>query len=519
MLKIEISDTGEVSVGNTPRTMREQKGNSLLDLPESYVVIDIEATGLDPRFDEIIELAGIKYADNVEIDRFQSLVKAEVSDFITELTGITNDMLRDAPEINDVLPRFLSFVGDSVVVGHSVNFDINFIYDNAEYLNLTSFSNDFIDTLRLSRRLYKGLPNHKLSTLCNSLGVPQPIEHRALEDCQRTNSCYQAMKQYIERTGVSLRAPWEGYSALAKTISAKSEFFNTDGPIFQKAFVFTGTLERMTRQEAMQAVADCGGICQDGVTKKTDYLVLGNNDYCASIKGGKSSKQKKAEKMQLEGFEIQIISENVFYDMLQDSVLPPDIEDSNIPREKIVKADQMTLFDGPISTEEEIHAVLEPALHQVLDDNNILPHHLSFSRKKEYSSCVYKASKANADDDIRGGIIYRVRMRGENCYLAVKRRYSPWIPSQVSTKETPDGYVKIFIRSAEEAKVLSPLLAKILSETIECTPKEFDCCSRFEECSSAKKCIHPDPEFSLNCSYKFKLKQGKIFFGANRNAD
>lgn len=90
---------------------------------------------------------------------------------------------------------------------------------------------------------------------------------------------------------------------------------NENSPLFDKVFVFTGTLERMTRKEAMQLVVDHGGQCGDGVNKKTNYLVLGNNDYCTTIKDGKSTKQKKAEQFKLSGADTEIISENVFYDM------------------------------------------------------------------------------------------------------------------------------------------------------------------------------------------------------------
>jgi DNA polymerase-3 subunit epsilon len=72
----------------------------------------------------------------------------------------------------------------------------------------------------------------------------------------------------------------------------------------------------MTRKEAMQLVVDLGGICGDSVTKKTNYLILGNNDFCTSIKDGKSAKQKKAESLALSGNDIKIISENVFYDLV-----------------------------------------------------------------------------------------------------------------------------------------------------------------------------------------------------------
>jgi DNA polymerase-3 subunit epsilon len=83
-------------------------------------------------------------------------------------------------------------------------------------------------------------------------------------------------------------------------------------------FVFTGTLERMPRKEAMQYVVDAGGVCADNVTKKTNYLVLGIIDYCVTIKDGKSTKQKKAEHLKLSGSDIETISENVFYEMLSE---------------------------------------------------------------------------------------------------------------------------------------------------------------------------------------------------------
>ena len=113
---------------------RTNKGQSLIAFIDDYVAVDLETTGLDPRFDAIIEIAAVKVAGGKPVDSFATLVKPpfEVDEFITELTGITNDMLAHAPAIEAVLPSFLEFVGDGVVVGHNVNFDINFLYDEAQ---------------------------------------------------------------------------------------------------------------------------------------------------------------------------------------------------------------------------------------------------------------------------------------------------------------------------------------------------------------------------------------------------
>ena len=90
----------------------------------------------------------------------------------------------------------------------------------------------------------------------------------------------------------------------ASDIVRKPRSVRTDSPLYGRVVVFTGALEKMTRKEAMQLVADLGGINADSVTKKTNFLVLGNNDLCSSIKDGKSSKHKKAEKYILGGADL-----------------------------------------------------------------------------------------------------------------------------------------------------------------------------------------------------------------------
>lgn len=299
-------------------TKRTHKGKSLLLFPEDYTVVDIETTGFDPMFDEIIEVAGIKYRGRNEVGRFQSLVKPDdgIPDYITALTGITNEMVADAPGIEDVLPRFLEFIGEDIVVGHNVHFDVNFIYDYAEDFELKPFSNDLVDTLRLSRRLYPELQSHKLSALAAHFGVEPDGEHRALADCVTTQKCLSAMDAYAAQNGGIPESAEDLYRKLSKTIVAETSDFDPDSLIYGRTFAFTGKLERMTRKEAMQAVVNAGGHCTDGVVAETNYLVLGNNDYCKAIKDGKSAKQKKAEKMKLNGAHIESISESVFCDML-----------------------------------------------------------------------------------------------------------------------------------------------------------------------------------------------------------
>lgn len=185
--------------------------------------------------------------------------------------------------------------------------------------------NDYVDTLRLARKVFPNLKNHKLQTLIREFGIPVSSSHRAEEDARNTAKCYEHIYQYIADNKMwDLITTGNGYkrSVRAIDISGDPAQVREDSPLYGKTVVFTGVLERMSRKEAMQIVADYGGINGDTVTKKTNFLVLGNNEINATIKDGKSSKQKKAERYILDGADLAIISENVFYDMLEEKTEP-----------------------------------------------------------------------------------------------------------------------------------------------------------------------------------------------------
>lgn len=335
--KINISETEQLSFSSieiNPMSSnnhydtsneRVNKGESIIDFPKDYVVIDLETTGLMPDFDEIIEIAALKVQDGKVTDKFQQLVKPdnEIGSFIEKLTGITNEMLESAPKINEVLPLFDKFVDDSTVVGHNVNFDVNFLYDN--YMNVLEkpFSNNFIDTMRISRKIYPELSHHRLKDIVQHLSIKENGYHRALQDCEYTYKCYQSMENTVIQDFNGIQAfqalfRKNGKLDLTKIVTDKTDFDETN-PLYKKVCVFTGTLEKYTRQQAAQIVVNLGGICGNTVSKKTDYLILGNNDYCSTIKNGKSSKQKKAEEYKLKGQDIEIIPESVFYDMISEN--------------------------------------------------------------------------------------------------------------------------------------------------------------------------------------------------------
>jgi len=512
----EIKDDGTISFvySSSPKANRENKGKSLLTAVENFVSIDIETTGLSPAFDEIIELGAAKYRNGILTDTFSSLVNPNmlIDEFITQMTGITNEMLMKAPTLEEVLPKYIEFLGQDILVGHNVNFDINFIYDACENLNLSPFGNDFIDTMRLARRMYKELNNHKLDTLIAHFGITQRTLHRSLGDCELTAKCYQKMLEDIDRFEEAVKTTHgsrcrEKYSL--KDLVATEGQKNPDSPLYGKVCVFTGALENFTRKEAAQLVVNIGGVCADNITKKTNFLILGNNDYCKSIKDGKSGKQKKAEKLIADGADLLIIPESVFLDILQ-----MDCEESS-PKEKL-NEEVVTTEHTATSFEEMEHkafSLIAPTLKNLLEKDNLSPDSLYFKKSKsikaQYSS-VYLFNESN--------LFCRISFRGNRGYFSVSSRCESLIPENVEyQKQNSDSnYIRIWIDSPDAIIKHLDLLERLLEMLVDAYPADFGCCSRYETCSDAKRCIHPDPEMAIRCSYRKNLKKGKIFYGKNK---
>lgn len=300
---------------------RPGKGRSILGLFDRYVALDLETTGLDPVLDEIIEVCAIRYEKGAPVDRFETLVKPEdeIDEFITELTGITNEMVAGAPTFGEVAKRFLKFVGNDIIVGHNISFDIAFLYDALEEYEGVVFGNDYVDTMRMSRRLFPEEKHHRLEDLRERLLSGGKVEHRASSDAECAAACYEALKNVVHERGIDSLAKTPRKVVHAADITTERVDIPTDTPIFGRVFVFTGTLNGCTRKDAMQMVVDRGGICGDGVTVKTNFLVLGAQDYVKVGETGKSSKQRKAEKLQLGGQDIQVISESVFLSMIAEA--------------------------------------------------------------------------------------------------------------------------------------------------------------------------------------------------------
>ncbi|MBM4763930.1 PolC-type DNA polymerase III [Bacillus sp. B15-48] len=155
---------------------------------DTFVVFDVETTGLSAVYDTIIELAAVKIRNGEVIDRFESFANPHhrLSATIVELTGITDEMVENAPEVDDVLRKFYEWIGDSILVAHNASFDMGFLNTGYKKIGLGKLPNPVIDTLELGRFLYPDMKNHRLNTLAKKLDVELTQHHRAIYDAEAT---------------------------------------------------------------------------------------------------------------------------------------------------------------------------------------------------------------------------------------------------------------------------------------------------------------------------------------------
>lgn len=161
---------------------------------KTLCALDLETTGLDPERDAVIEIGVVRFrGDRVE-DEFQTLVNPgrPLTQFITELTGITDAMLANAPRIQDVLPELERFVGDTPVLGHNISFDMSFLQRRG-----LLGSNQTLDTYDLASVVLPAAGRYGLSSLASQLGVPVATSHRALDDADTTRQVLLQLQQRV----------------------------------------------------------------------------------------------------------------------------------------------------------------------------------------------------------------------------------------------------------------------------------------------------------------------------------
>lgn len=298
----------------------------IVNFPRDYVILDLETTGFSAQKHEIIEIGAIRIRENKPVDEFHSYVRplGEIPRKIKSLTGITSDTVRDAPDIAQVAPEFVSFLGDeNFILGYNIGFDMEFLFQYFQSLSFVSF----FDVFPIAEAAFPSLPNHQLDTFRQALGLGS-IAHSALGDCQCTWELLQrclspeegdeilTISENLLHTQQKKRIyPRKLFSP--KDIVPTSGNISSNHVLYGKSIVFTGDLS-ISRTEAAQMAVNVGALVKTSISRKTDYLVVGEQDIALVGENGMSTKEKAAAQLNSSGKgHIEVIHENDFFHLVQ----------------------------------------------------------------------------------------------------------------------------------------------------------------------------------------------------------
>lgn len=263
-------------------------------IPKDFVVIDIETTGLKTN-DEIIQLSAIKFNDEQKVDLFDSYIKphtAQISYAISNLTGINNDTVANAPFIEDINQSFINFVGSLPVVGHNIT---KFDLPKLKNFDIDLFNNPIFDTLRMSEA-FLTTDNHKLETIKEYYGI-RNTAHNALSDCEAESQIFIKFSH--------------------KDFAPVSEAPAKDLFLTGKKVVLSGNFKVIPRKKLENLVLKYGGSTMKSITKNTDLFVDGIQTAHNLIDGVHSSKELAAMDLQKETGKPTIVKEVEFLELLK----------------------------------------------------------------------------------------------------------------------------------------------------------------------------------------------------------
>ena len=163
-------------------------------MTDSYIALDLETTGLEPKKEKITEIAALKVEHGQITGRFVTLVnpKRPLTERVVELTGITDDMLKDAPVIEDIIGEVLEFIGNLPLLGHNIRFDYSFLKQAAVNQKM-EFECEAVDTLKVCRKLMPEQEKKNLGNACTYYKIEQPLAHRAEADALSAHFLYQKL--------------------------------------------------------------------------------------------------------------------------------------------------------------------------------------------------------------------------------------------------------------------------------------------------------------------------------------
>ncbi|MGN0624288.1 MAG: exonuclease domain-containing protein [Oscillospiraceae bacterium] len=297
--------------------------------PEEYIALSVQSTGFDHNVNDIIEVAVIKCSGDKVTDSFSSLVKpakknhdgSYVIPFITNMTGITNEMLTIAPELSEVAQKLKNIIGSNIIVTFKVSYQLPFVRDAYSKCLDCQFENEYVNLQSYAKKLLPDLESHSLYTLAEHLHIPyDPSKKRAAD----TAAVYVQLLSKLKETAIekygSTEAFFENYykkSVNPNTLTPQSDTFDEEHPLFGKLVTITGKLPYgYTKQDTYQYLIDVGGKYTAGFRQDVNVLVEGSLDGVSNVSENTTDKMKKAMAMHEKGKDIVIISGKTYLEML-----------------------------------------------------------------------------------------------------------------------------------------------------------------------------------------------------------
>ena len=294
-------------------SVRNIKGQSL---DTTYCVLDLETTGFSPRLEKITEIGVMKYQDGKVVDKFSCFVNPEKSipPRVVEVTGITDDMVRNAETIDKVFPKLLEFIKDSVLVAHNAEFDVGFLRHVARELGY-EFDFTYLDTLSLAYELFPEYKTYKLGRIAKNLGIKVDVAHRALDDVDTTVKVFKVMLDMLKERGVNTLEDIEIY---ASDETAKKEAFKKlrthHAIILAKDYVGLKNLYKLVSYSHLDYFYKKPRILRSMFKKYSEGLIIGSacsdGELYQSILLGKSDEEIEAIAREYDYLEIQPLGNN-----------------------------------------------------------------------------------------------------------------------------------------------------------------------------------------------------------------
>lgn len=297
-----------------------------------FVAIDFETANEKISSVCQIGLAVVKNSKIVEkTDWLVRPVNNVFCNFNTYIHKITPQIVENKPEFNEVWPQFKKYLEGQIIVAHNASFDINVLRSVLEEYGLKCPMAEYLCSVKIAKKTWPDVKKHGLKSLSDFLSI-EFSHHHAAEDAYASAQIVlmAAKKTKVNNWHEFLKKlemmPGKIYPGGHKPLRQLNQFnlkiadtskLDPNHPLYGQTVVFTGRLESMIRDTAMQKVADLGGICAASVNEYTDLLVIGNKDHERFKKGFKSSKLKKAERLIEDGNSIDFVTEKELLDLLK----------------------------------------------------------------------------------------------------------------------------------------------------------------------------------------------------------